>query len=78
MKLNKTTSKNISAHFLHFGQLQIILSTADFALFWLHCNEKPIYVFPEKELRCLSRFHTHVSVSDMNTQDQSTYIHAAE
>jgi hypothetical protein len=32
----------------------------------LHCNENPIYVFPEKELRGLSpNFHIHVSVSDL-------------
>ncbi len=32
----------------------------------LHCNENPIYVFPEKELRRLSpNFHIHVSVSDL-------------
>jgi hypothetical protein len=31
-----------------------------------HCNENPIYVFPEKELRDLSpNFHIHVSVSDL-------------
>jgi hypothetical protein len=31
----------------------------------LHCNESPIYVFPEKELRGLSlNFHINVSVSD--------------
>jgi len=31
-----------------------------------HCNENPIYVFPEKELRGLSpNFHIHVSVSDV-------------
>jgi hypothetical protein len=31
-----------------------------------HCNENPIYVFPEKELRGLSPyFHIHVSVSDL-------------
>jgi hypothetical protein len=31
----------------------------------LHCNENPIYVFPEKELHGLSpNFHIHVSVSD--------------
>ncbi len=29
-----------------------------------HCNENPIYVFPEKELLCLSpNFHIHVSMS---------------
>ncbi len=32
----------------------------------LHCNENPIYVFPEKELRGLiPNFHIHVSVSDL-------------
>ncbi len=32
----------------------------------IHCNENPIYVFPEKELRGLSPyFHIHVSVSDL-------------
>ncbi len=31
-----------------------------------HCNENPIYVFQEKELRGLSpHFHIHVSVSDL-------------
>ncbi len=31
-----------------------------------HCNEKTIYVFPEKELSGLSpNFHIHVSVSDL-------------
>jgi hypothetical protein len=31
-----------------------------------HCNENPIYVFPEKGLRGLSpNFHIHVSVSDL-------------
>jgi hypothetical protein len=30
----------------------------------LHCNENPIYVFPEKELRVLSpNFRIHVSLS---------------
>jgi hypothetical protein len=31
-----------------------------------HCNENPIYVLPEKELRGLStNFHIHVPVSDL-------------
>jgi hypothetical protein len=31
-----------------------------------HCNENPIYVFPEKELRSHSpNFHNHASVSDL-------------
>jgi hypothetical protein len=30
-----------------------------------HCNENPIYVFPEKELRGISpNFHIHLSVSE--------------
>ncbi len=30
----------------------------------VHCNENPIYVFPEKKRRALSpNFHSHVSVS---------------
>jgi hypothetical protein len=33
----------------------------------IHCNENPIYVFPEKKLRGLRpHFHIHVSVSDLN------------
>jgi hypothetical protein len=32
----------------------------------MHCNENPIYVFPEKELRSLSpNFHIHVPVSGL-------------
>ncbi len=32
----------------------------------VHCNDDPIYVFPEKELRDLSpNFNIHVSVSDL-------------
>ncbi len=32
----------------------------------MHCNENPIYVFLDKELRGLSpNFHIHVSVSDL-------------
>jgi len=35
---------------------------------WVHCNENPIYMFPEKELRGLSpNFDIHVSVSDLYT-----------
>ncbi len=33
---------------------------------WVHCNENPIYVFPEKELRALNpNFHIHMSVIDL-------------
>ncbi len=42
----------------HWQKLIIILS--------LHCNENPIYVFPEKELSGLSHnFHIHVSVCEL-------------
>jgi hypothetical protein len=45
----------------------------------LHCSENPIYVFPEKDLRCLiPNFHIHVSVQCIYSQDQSTYSPAAE
>ncbi len=34
--------------------------------FLTHCNENPIYVFPEKELHGLSpNFRIHVSMSDL-------------
>ncbi len=40
-----------------------------------HCNENPIYVFPEKELRGLSpNFHIHVSVSDLNSPTIGPHI----
>ncbi len=33
---------------------------------YTHCDENPIYLFPEKELRSFSpSFHIHVSVSDL-------------
>ncbi len=48
----------------------------------VHCNENPIYVFPEKELCGLSpNFHYHMSVSDLYIPMiglQSTYFPAAE
>ncbi len=32
----------------------------------MHCNENPIYVYPEKKLRALSpNVHLHVSVRDL-------------
>ncbi len=43
-------------------------STLSFSSFasCLHCNEKPIHVFPEKELRGLDpNYHIHVSVGDL-------------
>ncbi len=45
----------------------------------MHCNENPIYVFPEKELHGLSPyFHIHVSVSESYSHDRCTYFPAAE
>ncbi len=44
------------------------LSTAPYIYitFLVHCNENPVSVFPEKELRGLSpNIHIHVSVSDL-------------
>jgi hypothetical protein len=46
---------------------------------WLHtakhCNENPIYVFPEKELCCLRpNFHIYVSVSDFYIPRIGPYI----
>jgi hypothetical protein len=33
---------------------------------FVHCNENPIYIFPEKELSGLSpNFHIHVSLGDL-------------
>ncbi len=40
-----------------------------------HCNDKPIYLFPEKQLRdLLPNFHIHVSVSDINIPMIGPYI----
>jgi hypothetical protein len=40
-----------------------------------HCNENPIFVFPEKELRSLSpNFHIHVSVSNLYIPRISSHI----
>jgi hypothetical protein len=41
----------------------------------LHCNENPIYLFPEKELCGLSpNFHIHVSVSNLYIPRISPHI----
>jgi hypothetical protein len=46
---------------------------------FVHCNENPIYVFPEKELRGLSpNFHIHDSVSDLNITTMSAYSAAGK
>jgi hypothetical protein len=45
----------------------------------MHCNENPIYVFSEKEVRGRSpNFHIHVYVRDLYYHDRSTYFPAAE
>jgi hypothetical protein len=41
----------------------------------VHCNENPIYVFPEKELCGLSpNFHIHMSVSDFPRIDLKIFL----
>jgi hypothetical protein len=46
-----------------------------FFTYMLHCNENPIYVFPEMELCGLSpNFHIHVSVSDLYIPRISPHI----
>ncbi len=41
----------------------------------VHCNKNPIYVFLFWELRGLSpNFYVHVSVSDLYSQDRSSYF----
>ncbi len=53
-----------SAYFIN--RWEILLEEAQPFLLSLHCNEYPIYVFPEKELRGLSpNLHIQVSVSDL-------------
>ncbi len=46
----------------------------------IHCNENPIFVFPEKELRGISvNLYIRVSVSDLYIpRIGSTYFPAAE
>ncbi len=40
-----------------------------------HCNENPIYVLPEKELRCFNpNFHTHMSISNFYISRISPHI----
>ncbi len=47
----------------------------EFRLLGVHCNEKPICVFLEKELRGLSpNFYIHVSVSDLYVPKISPHI----
>jgi hypothetical protein len=40
----------------------------------MHCNENPIYVFPEKELCQFPNFHIHVSVRDLYILKISPHI----
>jgi hypothetical protein len=42
-----------------------VLARFSISRYIVHCNENPIYLFTEKELRGLSpNFYIHVSVSD--------------
>jgi hypothetical protein len=46
--------------------LYFLWKKTSFGFTVVHCNENPIYVLPEKELRGLSpSFHINVSVSDL-------------
>ncbi len=59
-----------SWHKESYGWLTEIQYTIDSNAGWqacqLHCKEDPVYVFPEKKLRCLVlNFNIHVSVSDL-------------
>ncbi len=65
---------------LSVSSFPLFKTKPDHALVAVHCNENPIYAFPEKELCGLSpNFHIRVSVSDLIfAQDQSTYFNAAE
>jgi hypothetical protein len=40
----------------------------------LHCNENPIYEFPEKELRDIPNFHIHVSVNELHISRIGSHI----
>jgi hypothetical protein len=43
--------------------------------YYMHCEENPIYVLPEKKLRGLSpSFHIHVSVSDLHILTNGPHI----
>ncbi len=60
----------IGATFSLFYTVQLIFASCDFELsvdfVFIHCNENPIYVFPEKELLGLSHnFHIYVPVNDL-------------
>jgi hypothetical protein len=54
-------------------ELEYVLSSGNLKL--LHCNENPIYLFPEKELRGLSpSFHIQVSARDLYISRISPHI----
>jgi hypothetical protein len=57
-----TTHPSSNMRLYHIYSINAISVSIHFVI---HCNEYPIYVFPEQELHGLSpNFHIHVSVSD--------------
>ncbi len=55
------------------GYLQVNVICSCKSPHWAHCNENPIHIFPEKELRGLSPI-SHVSVSDLFIPRISSHI----
>jgi hypothetical protein len=55
-----------SAPYINIDRKQFGMSIGNLNYMVLHCDENPVYVFPEKELRGLSpNFQIHVAVSDL-------------
>jgi hypothetical protein len=45
------------------GHHQLVQQVRHLYHYWLHCKENPIYVFPEKKLRCFSpNFYIHDAI----------------
>jgi hypothetical protein len=62
-ELNSIEKKNRGTSSI---QLNILILQLTVQACQLHRKEDPVYVFPEKKLRCLVlNFHIHVSVSDL-------------
>jgi hypothetical protein len=65
---------------INVKRLQCVSHATVLYAIYKHCNENPIYVFPEKEICDLNpNFYIHVSMSVfLYSQDRSTYFPAAE
>ena len=65
-KLLRVAAQRIETQRKHQQLLRSGCSSKNRSLLYLHCNENPIYVFTEKELRGpRPNFHMHVSMSDL-------------